>query len=62
MSRPIINTEECSECGICADNCPNGVLSLEDGGVIKVASEDNCDGRGTCAEDCPMECIEIEEE
>ena len=60
MSRPIINSEECSECGICSDNCPNGVLSLEDE-KLKVVSEEDCDGCGTCTEECPMECIQIEE-
>lgn len=61
MSRPIINAEECSGCGICVDNCPNGVLDLQDDLAVLV-KEDACDACRTCEEDCPMGAIEVEEE
>lgn len=60
MAKPVIDTEECSACGICIDACPNGTLELTDD-AAQVVSEDNCDGCGTCAEECPMSCIEVEE-
>lgn len=61
MPRPIIDANECSGCGICVDECPNGVLDLDDD-VAVAANEDACDGCATCVEECPMECIEIEED
>ncbi len=61
MPRPIIDTEECSGCGICVDTCPSGVLDLADD-VATVANEDECTGCGACAEECPMGAIEIEED
>lgn len=59
MSRPTMNTEECTGCGVCIDSCPNDVLDLEDDLAI-VVNGDNCDGCGTCAEECPMGCVEVE--
>lgn len=61
MPKPVINTDECSGCGICVDECPNNVLELNDD-IASVANEDDCDGCATCVEECPMECIEIEED
>lgn len=61
MSKPIINTEECSGCGICVDTCPNGVLDLSDD-VATVVNEDECTDCGACVEECPMGAIEIEED
>lgn len=59
MSKPIVDTEECTGCGVCVDSCPNEVLDLEDD-LAKAANADQCDGCGTCAEECPMGCIEVE--
>lgn len=61
MSRPVINAEECSGCGICVDNCPTGVLDLQDDLAV-VVNEESCDACRTCEEDCPMGAIEVEEE
>jgi len=59
VSKPIIDTEECTGCGICIDSCPNEVLRLDDD-LAKIANGANCDGCGTCAEECPMGCLEVE--
>ncbi len=59
MPRPIVDTEECTGCGICIDTCPNEVFDLDDD-LAKPVNEDKCDGCGTCAEECPMGCVEVE--
>lgn len=61
MSRPVIDKDECSGCGICVDSCPNGVLDLVDE-ISVVVNEEECTGCGTCVEECPMGAIEIEED
>lgn len=59
MSRPIIDTEECTGCGICIDSCPNEVFELKND-LAKAVNAAKCDGCETCAEECPMGCIEVE--
>jgi len=61
MSRPIINTDECSACGSCVDVCPNDVLDIV-GDVASVVNEDACIACGECMEECPMGAIEDIEE
>ncbi len=61
MPRPVI-TDDCSACGICVDECPNGVIEI----VVDAAQplhDENCDGCEACMEACPMGAIsEIEED
>ena len=61
MSRPIINTDECSACGICVDACPDGVLEIV-GDAAEPVHEDACTACATCMEECPMGAIEEIEE
>lgn len=61
MSRPIINADECSACGICVDSCPQGVLEIV-GDTSVVVNEDACIACGDCMDDCPMGAIEEIEE
>ncbi|MDR3136864.1 MAG: 4Fe-4S binding protein [Coriobacteriales bacterium] len=61
MPRPIINTDECTACGICVDACPQGVLDIV-GNSAAVVNEDACIACGDCMEDCPMGAIEDIEE
>jgi NAD-dependent dihydropyrimidine dehydrogenase PreA subunit len=61
MPRPVINADECSACGICVDECPNGVLEIVDDKAQPVHDE-NCDACETCLEVCPMGAIEEIEE
>jgi NAD-dependent dihydropyrimidine dehydrogenase PreA subunit len=61
MPRPIINSDECSACGICVDTCPNGVLDIV-GDSASVVNEDDCVACGDCMEECPMGAIEEIEE
>jgi len=62
MSRPIINTDECSGCGICLDACDQNVLELVDD-VAEAVNDEMCTACGACLEECPMGAItEIEED
>ncbi|MBR2522214.1 MAG: 4Fe-4S binding protein [Coriobacteriales bacterium] len=61
MSRPIINTDECSACGSCVDVCPSGVLDIVRE-VATVVNEESCIACGACIEECPMGAIEDIEE
>ena len=56
MPRPIINTDECSACGICVDTCAQGVLDIV-GDACEVVNEDACIACGDCLEECPMGAI-----
>jgi NAD-dependent dihydropyrimidine dehydrogenase PreA subunit len=61
MPRPVINSD-CSACGICVDECPNGVLEIV-GDAAEPVHDENCDGCESCMEVCPMGAIiEIEED
>jgi len=62
MSRPIINTDDCTGCGICVDTCAHDVLDIVDD-FATVINEEACTACGECMEECPMEAItEIEED
>ncbi len=54
--RPAIDSETCTGCGVCIDECPQKTLELADD-VAKLVRPDDCDGCGTCAESCPLEAI-----
>lgn len=56
MPHPIIDSDECSACGICLDACPNGVLEIV-GDSASAVDEDACTGCGNCMEECPMGAI-----
>ncbi|MDY2624729.1 MAG: 4Fe-4S binding protein [Coriobacteriales bacterium] len=61
MSRPIINKDDCTGCGICVDACPTGVLDISRDHAV-VENEDDCTACGNCMEECPMGAIEDIEE
>jgi NAD-dependent dihydropyrimidine dehydrogenase PreA subunit len=61
MPHPIINTDECTGCGICVDTCTQDVLDIVRD-VATVINEDSCTGCGECMEECPMGAIEDIEE
>ncbi len=50
-----INEQECTECGACADVCPNEAISPGDG--FYVIDPEKCDDCGTCVDECPVEAI-----
>lgn len=56
MPHPIIDSDECSACGACAEACPNGVLEIS-GDTSSVVDDEACTGCGVCMEECPMGAI-----
>ena len=61
MPRPIIDQDECTNCGSCIEVCPNQVLDLGDR-FAEVINEETCDGCASCVEACSFEAISIEED
>jgi NAD-dependent dihydropyrimidine dehydrogenase PreA subunit len=57
MGKPVVNADDCSACGICVDECPNGALDLED--IVKLARPEDCDECGSCADACPSGAITV---
>lgn len=51
----VINQDECSQCGECANVCRFDAITLNDGKYI--VNDLNCEGCGYCARVCPMEAI-----
>ena len=43
----------CDQCGVCADNCPEEAIQLDNG--IYIVDHDACTGCLTCVEVCPHE-------
>jgi ferredoxin len=62
MKRNIItiNEEECTGCGLCIPNCPEGAIQIVDG-KARLVSDLLCDGLGACIGHCPEGAIIIEE-
>ncbi len=61
MSRPIINEEECSACGICVDACSESVIEIV-GDQAEAVRDEDCTACAACMEECPMGAIEEIEE
>jgi len=55
-----INTEDCTGCGQCIPNCPEGALQIIDG-KARLISDLFCDGLGACIGHCPYGAITTEE-
>lgn len=48
-----IITDECTACGVCADECP--VEAISEGADKYVIDPDLCTDCGLCADVCPVE-------
>lgn len=55
--RPVVDDEECIECGECFSFCPDGVIDRD-----VVIDLTYCKGCGICAEVCPVDAIEMVDE
>jgi NAD-dependent dihydropyrimidine dehydrogenase PreA subunit len=53
----IVDPESCLGCGLCADVCPRGAVSVDDVAVIDAAL---CIGCAACADECPEHLIVVE--
>lgn len=53
-----VNTDECTGCGICTDECPASAIELKNE-KAKV-DEEECTECGTCVDACPNSAIKME--
>jgi Fe-S-cluster-containing hydrogenase component 2 len=52
-----VKVDRCAGCGVCADTCPSGAITMKDG---KAYVEDRiCTGCGDCVEMCPEGAITL---
>lgn len=58
--RPVIDLENCIQCGICWKFCPDVSILIEK--EYPVVDYEYCKGCGLCAEECPTKCIVMVEE
>ena len=54
----VVDEQECTGCGICADACPVEAISLADG-VARI-DHNECTECLTCVDECPVEAISEE--
>ena len=52
----VVDTEQCVECGICADVCPTGAISVNGKAEI---DHKKCTGCGACVEECAQDAISL---
>lgn len=55
--KAVVDKDQCTGCGQCADICPVEAIKIEDG--IAVVS-DECIECGVCVDTCPFEAISLE--
>ena len=53
----VVNKDECTACGICADVCPVEAITVDE---VAEIDPDVCTECGTCIEECPVEAISEE--
>ena len=56
----IILTNECIQCGVCIEVCPNGAIKLNYDGTYTVYIG-KCKGCGYCMDACPVGAIWLEQ-
>lgn len=58
LERPVPDDKSCSRCGICAQYCPCGVITVEKEKGCWIDYE-YCKGCGICAQVCPKKAMGI---
>ena len=55
----IINTDECSACGVCEGRCQVNAISYDDEGLARI-DDNRCIGCGLCVTTCPTRAIRLQ--
>jgi 2-oxoisovalerate ferredoxin oxidoreductase delta subunit len=58
--KPVIDLQNCLQCGICWKFCPDTSIHIEN--EFPFVNYTYCKGCGICAEECPSKCITMVEE
>ena len=53
-----VDSEKCTGCGSCVDECPSEAISMADGCAVVDAGA--CIDCGVCVDACPVEAIDME--
>jgi ferredoxin len=53
----VVDTEQCVECGICADVCPTDAITVNGKAII---DPQLCTGCGACVEECAQDAISLQ--
>jgi len=61
LFRPEIDEDKCTECGLCAQYCPEGAVTLDEDRNPRIDMR-FCKGCGVCANECPPGAIEMVKE
>ncbi len=57
---PVLNTEKCKQCLLCAPVCPDSAIPVVDSKRSDF-DYDHCKGCGICVKACPFNAIEMRE-
>ena len=52
----VVDSAQCTGCGICVDVCPTGAIEVNEQAVVNAES---CNGCAACVSECPNEAIVI---
>lgn len=54
---PIIIKNRCVGCGVCAAQCPNGVIEINNEGTAEIKHPEKCTKCGNCIKTCGLSAI-----
>ncbi|MCL2819074.1 MAG: 4Fe-4S binding protein [Actinomycetia bacterium] len=52
-----VNADDCTACGICIDDCPNGCFDCGDTAIM--ARPEDCTECGICVDACPTGALSL---
>ena len=59
-TKPVYNSEKCTQCGLCFPVCPDNAIPVNSELKREDFNYDYCKGCGVCAKVCPFHAIEMQ--